>query len=278
MKHPLNSLFCLSFYTGNVSFDFISQPPEESSTTPSSARIEFFDCGRMLIDFNDSVAMLSDRALDFRRMDGFAVFFSYSSPRLIISEIRSGADDETMAIDLRRMPHCFYAPPELLTHSFKLQSLCGVVDGVVESQILELLTGPKPDSSRRGGENREVYSAVNVFKKAGQQGVPFRLLTDSDVSAHQDLTANTSARITDDVSRGNLLVIPHKAVSIDGKNRTAWWRINRATGASVAVTDQGLHSAASEYRNLVLQSDSFLGNDMHFNSIQETPGGWLGIG
>ena len=97
-----------------------------------------------------------------------------------------------------------------------------------------------------------MYSAVNVFKKAGQQGVPFRLLTDSDVSAHQDLTANTSARITDDVSRGNLLVIPHKAVSIDGKNRTAWWCINRATGASVAVTDQGLHSAASEYRNLVL--------------------------
>lgn len=101
------------------------------------------------------------------------------------------------------------------------------------------------------GEDDHVLNATKVFDLAQQRGIPISVLRPGAGSAQQvasiSATESVKSELADDLSAQQVLVVPSKAVTINGQLQTAWWRLDRSSGELVGVGPDGRGQAMEEY-------------------------------
>ena len=72
-----------------------------------------------------------------------------------------------------------------------------------------------------------------------------------------DFSPDALAHVIDALLEGKQVLIPSRAVMIDGQPTFAWWEIDPVTGETISVGENGLHSAL-EYRLLQIVVEEFV--------------------
>ena len=115
----------------------------------------------------------------------------------------------------------------------------------MERRVPELLSFPdRPAQS---------VSASDVFRAVAALGIGLTVITRDDLSALAliDASAEAKARITAAVTQGSrdmAVIVPDKQIPLGGgRSTTAWYEIDRASGETVGVTEDGGHQEDVEY-------------------------------
>ena len=248
VEDPLSAVYCLSFYTGGpVNRALLAQGTGTSS--PESIKADhvstLFDTGQVLASINTAIAILSAKLVDPLTADGKPVFYGDASPRLIISSLHRGSNVTRVSVDLARAEARAFSADARPANDFKLRVLKGVLDGELERTVPGLLLRP-PDNVRARTQIAP-YSTVSLVELAARQGMKLAVLRDPAEPLPASFSEEASVRIADDLKRGRVVVVPSEAVAFNGGRRVAWWSIDRATGNTLGVTEDGLHQANTEY-------------------------------
>ena len=195
---------------------------------------------------NMMMASASDDALH-EAASLLAVERYYDSPRVIITSLTELAGGGTaFGLDLRRDSIRVLAHPgqdKMAEQVLRAQR--GVLDGALEGIVLEGITG------------RPAITAPAVFAAAEAQGIDLVSLSPGDRAALDGLALpkDARARISRALESGYSVAVPQRFVTLDASGsepRVAWWRIDPATGETVAVMDTGLHQGMTFWDNVVL--------------------------
>ena len=113
----------------------------------------------------------------------------------------------------------------------------GILDSVIEDQVLPVTPG-SPDTG-----------AVAIIQQARQQGIPLAAITANSLPllTSLGLPADAVARITTNVQNGLAVLVPTKALTINGIPTTAWLVINPVTGEWIAQGQDGGYQSIAEY-------------------------------
>jgi hypothetical protein len=87
-----------------------------------------------------------------------------------------------------------------------------------------------------------------LFAAAGVRGEPWATISPGD---HRDLAAfnlpaDVRAQVERDLAAGYVVVVPRKAVELDGRKLVAWWRVDPVSGDTLGIGQNGWGSTASE--------------------------------
>ena len=109
---------------------------------------------------------------------------------------------------------------------------------------------PRPSASRRRphkGAGCHGRQAQAIFTAAQQQGISTVVLTPANQLQLDalNLPADATARISSALAAGMWVVVPSKAVTINGTQRVGWFQVDPTTGETSGVLDDGMH--AGEY-------------------------------
>jgi hypothetical protein len=247
LDHPGRSLLGISLSAGPLEHA-TAQVNRAASTINHSggAQGAYTDMSIALGTIAQTVAMLTDRLVQRLDDDDLGrVTYVPLTPRIVVLDSRHDGEQAAFSIDLR---HAHYLPlgdsEVLQKNRFLLQVVKGVVDGVVENYLLELLFSPPSQKFARRAE-----STALVFETARKNRIDAQLVTKPDaVPATAARPGEAQRRLAADLAQGYWVVVPKQPVNLAGAHRTAWWRIDPATGQTVGVTQEGLHGAFTEYK------------------------------
>ena len=123
--------------------------------------------------------------------------------------------------------------------SFETPVRQGVVDTILEGVLL----GDAP-----GG-----YSATGFFEAASKQGIATAVVRAGDHAALDriGLPPDAASIAATSLREGYQLVLPTRAVTVDGTARFCWWRVDARTGETIGVLDTGFHQANADYAQTV---------------------------
>ncbi len=111
----------------------------------------------------------------------------------------------------------------------------GVADTVAEDLAL-------------GSGTEDSENTTTVFALADAAGVPAIALAGPDAAVDPlGLPADVRERVRADLAAGYTVVIPKVPVTLGGKPRTGWWRVDPATGETIGVMDTGFNTATTDY-------------------------------
>ncbi len=124
--------------------------------------------------------------------------------------------------------------------AFEIRLRQGVADTVAE--ILTLTADLK------SAEN-----AAAVFAGAGDGPDATVLIKarDGEAVARLKWPEDVAERLASDVNAGYMALVPGSAVTLDGKSRLAWWRVDPASGETIGVMDTGFHGSATTEKALI---------------------------
>ncbi len=119
--------------------------------------------------------------------------------------------------------------------AFEVQLRRGVADTVAE--VLAL-----------GNDIGKAENTASLFGMTDPDSGGVVLIKPSSAGTVQELgwPADAAARLAMDVDAGFMAVAVRQPVSINGRGRLGWWRVDPATGETIGVMDNGYHSSASE--------------------------------
>ena len=164
----------------------------------------------------------------------------FDRPRLILvsNESQLSSDPQQLnlllAIDLRRDTiRAVPIPGQVADAGFVFNLDRGVVENVTEAGVL---TGPASN-----GSIAQAVSTATIFQAAQAQGISLVVIGANNlpVLATLDISAEAKARITTAVQNGNDVVVPRQAVTMGNTATIGWYEINRSTGESIGVTENG---------------------------------------
>lgn len=106
-----------------------------------------------------------------------------------------------------------------------------------------------------------VDNAAYLFLESRGQGVGWTWIRNVDELSRKRLRfpADVLARLEKQLSRGFLVLVPEKEISLSRKTRFAWWRLNPETGNFLGFGEKWVGQAMSEYAEkaeIVLQLKS----------------------
>jgi len=109
-------------------------------------------------------------------------------------------------------------------------------------------------------ENR-VSNTSEVHESSKEQKIEWKVLVSSgDLAALKGrIEPDVSALIDKDLSDGYLILLPEKAVEINGRAVLAWWRIDSKTGNVLGMGETGMGQSMTGYAeraNVILQMQS----------------------
>ncbi|MGI8475764.1 MAG: hypothetical protein ACR2OO_05270 [Thermomicrobiales bacterium] len=131
----------------------------------------------------------------------------------------------------------------------------GVYSHVIERAMVTPLTPPPvglPPVSTGG--------VGAVFEQGKAAGIPVRVLRASADSASLAVGADAKIRIAASLAAGRIVVTPAASVAVNGVQRTGWWEIDPASGATVDVMDDG--GRQTEYAALLRAIASLAANPL----------------
>ncbi|MGH7511425.1 MAG: hypothetical protein ACREOQ_00740 [Gemmatimonadales bacterium] len=172
------------------------------------------------------------------------------TPRLTIVALTTVNGRPHLGLDLRRERARAVNPGFRKEQLFLAQVLRGVVDGTLERVVV---------GAAAGGANADPHDAVFgtslLFELASAQKVSPVLVTRGGPALGDDLPEDGRARLEESLDAGQLVIAPARAIQVAGAKRYAWWEIDPRYGATMAVTDEGLHQATVE-ANILRDKDA----------------------
>lgn len=135
------------------------------------------------------------------------------------------------------------APP------FSVRIEQGILDTLVEAQ----------EMAEQGG----VENTALLFRQSRTQGINWLLiqgLEDPNWKRVQ-VSSDVRARLEQELGRGFDVIVPEKEISVAGKPRFGWWRLNLETGNLIGIGEKGSGQAMTEYAekvDIVLQLKGML--------------------
>jgi hypothetical protein len=199
------------------------------------------DLQAALLQANVFFAALSDRLLDRVTVRGGGVCrFYLDSPRVHVAQatLRNGLIE--LGLDLRRNRRRASGWGVGQGTIFDVQVLRGVIDGHLEKIFADYLVSADPAESHPQPAG---MSTALVFDLARASNVPFALLERDTAHLDAKVPADGRARVDASLSAGAVAFAPTHAVTVSGAARFAWWQVDRRSGDTIAVTDEGLHQA-----------------------------------
>jgi transglutaminase-like putative cysteine protease len=97
---------------------------------------------------------------------------------------------------------------------------------------------------------REPLTTVDVFEAAQRTGVRSILLGQQNAASalpRLGLPPGVRARIGEEIARGNIVLVPERAVPLRARPTAGWWRIDPASGSTLGIMESGEGAAIAEY-------------------------------
>ncbi len=235
------AVFDMVFTTGRVALEHLPQSPSDGEPEESG------DILALLRRTALSFSMVADGLLGrIGKPERAVILFYPDSPRVHVLEIYSGLARARFSLDLRRdqVRAVLMGPHQQDVVGARV--LRGVVNGALERAVVEAATS----SLREKGLLGPVISTSLVFEKARDERVPIEFIHEAEPRV-TEVAADALARLREELGQGDRIVAPRRSVNIGGLPRFAWWKIRTASGDTIAVTDEGLHSAGSEGTKVV---------------------------
>jgi len=124
-------------------------------------------------------------------------------------------------------------------HPFSVRVEQGILDTLVEAHEM--------------AERGSVENTALLFRQSRTQGISWVLihgLEDPNWKRIQ-LSADARGRLEQELARGYDVIVPEKEISMAGKPRFAWWRLNPETGNLLGIGEKGSGQAMTEYAEKV---------------------------
>ncbi|MBI5565052.1 MAG: hypothetical protein HY870_09160, partial [Chloroflexi bacterium] len=174
----------------------------------------------------------------------------YASPRVFtVSSIGSPNDIVTTTVDLRHTSvEAVVYPGQATAAEQVAQWAKGLNESILEGEALAQGDGTPP------------LTTMRVFDEMTAQGIDPVLIQPNEYGLLDayDFSDDALAHVIDALLEGKQVLIPSRAVLIDGAPTFAWWTIDPVTGETISVGENGLHPAALEYRLLQIVVEEFV--------------------
>ena len=171
---------------------------------------------------------------------GFSVAAYSDVPRITTFSSRVMTTNNTATISysidlVRDSIRAVAAPGQNVQASLAFGAARGVFDSFLEDQALP-----------SGGQD---MSAAAIVEQSMNQGIPLAFITAGNISLLQtlNLPADALARITTNVENGLAVIVPTRAITVNGAPTTAWFNYNPKTGETISESQTGGHQSLLEY-------------------------------
>lgn len=247
------AIYDLFFTTGSLdAANFTDLDPADEPTPPQPG---IFNAATLLRRVNITFAATSD-ALSSRlaRPDNSVCRLYLDSPRLQIADVTTIAGVGRLTLDLRRDKARAVGNGVGAKELFYAQVLRGVLDGTLERVLVDYINTPR---SGARGEGLQSISTSWIMEQGQAESVPLALLRGASSSMPSGITPATTTLLRQRLGDGFLLLAPNRAITLAGAPRLAWWQVDRHSGETIAVTDEGLYQAATEYTIIIDDEEGF---------------------
>ena len=247
------AIYDLFFTTGSLdAANFTDLDPADE---PAPPRPGVFNAATLLRRVNITFAATSD-ALSSRlaRPDSSVCRLYPDSPRVQIADVTTTAGVTRLTLDLRRDKARAVGNGVGAKELFYAQMLRGVLDGTLERVLVDYINRPPSGAS---GERLQSISTSWIMEQGQAESVPLALMTGEHSSMPSGLTPATTTLLRQRLGDGFLLLAPNRAITLADAPRLAWWQVDRHSGETIAVTDEGLYQAATEYTVIIDEEEGF---------------------
>ncbi len=241
------AIYDLFFTTGSIDVaHFADLSPADEPTPPEPGA---FDVAMLLRRVNITFAASSDAALSrLARPDGSVCRLYLDSPRVQIADVTTTAGVTRLTLDLRRDKARAVGNGVGAKGLFYTQMFRGVLDGTLERVLVDYINTPPSGASAEGLQS---ISTSWIMEQGQAESVPLALMTGASSSMPSGITPATTTLLRQGLGGGYLLLVPNRAITLADAPRLAWWQVDRHSGETIAVTDEGLYQAVTEYRILI---------------------------
>jgi hypothetical protein len=230
------SVYDLFFTTGAVDAAHLTNLVARPDTSPNRIDLSA-GLHRVALAYTAISDALTSRVVG---RSGAVIRLYPDTPRLTIAELTMANGTPRLSLDLRRERARAVIPGFRKEQLFLAQVLRGVVDGTLERVVTGASAGG--GTADAGG----AFGTSLVFELASAQKVSPMLVTQDGPALRDDLPENGRARVEESLEAGQLVVAPQRPIQVAGASRYAWWESDPRSGATTAVTDEGLHQATVE--------------------------------
>ena len=165
------------------------------------------------------------------------------APRISVAELSDWKGTPRLSLDLRR------DRPRVAVSGFDARRLFvaevfrGVVAAAVEREVVGLFAAGNTLATAQWAP---AMSTNLAFERAQAAKIESVLLSGTSSALSKDVPADARARIDKALAAGQVVVAPKRPVDIGGAQRFAWWSVDPSSGATTAVTDEGLNQGTAE--------------------------------
>jgi hypothetical protein len=182
-----------------------------------------------------------------------SVLSYYSLPRIIITSVLGEGENVETIMDLRQNSiSAIPFPGQALATKESFLYGRGIMESILEGQVLELLSG------------RKALTTASLMQQAAEEGIITRLYSELELERLEslDMPDHVRHKAGTAIRSGAVLIIPDKAIRFDGENRWGWWQITPNTREAIGVLDTGLHQAVLQ--RTILETENALDKRMGF--------------
>ena len=217
-------------------------PEEELQYSETVQQVQFL-LSKTLASGGLTFAVAADRAMA-EREQGLLVSHYFASPRIFSfgSAFNPLAEEEALTVDLRKTDAATIAyPGQALAAEQTANWVKGLTESRLEGEALDAIANaPEP-----------AFTTHRLFEAMIAQGIePMRLGPDDlALLGSLDLSPATYFYAAQALLDGQTIIVPSQGVQWQGETRLAFWQVDPATGETIGVGDNGLHTAAVAYVN-----------------------------
>lgn len=202
----------------------------------------------------------SDRILNQLEL-GYRSKAHYVSPRLILALTEGRGQDFKIKLDIRKNDvRAIPALGQVASIPFDFEVTRGILESVLEGEILSSVTGQTDVSFASIFSNLTNPQDIVAIDAGSAQQVETLAISDT-----------AKARIAQAISQGKDVVTPTRMVTVNGKPTIAWLEIDRNTGHTISVMEDGGHQVFIEYGLVALEV-----LDLLFGILPSPEGGDVG--
>ena len=186
-------------------------------------------------------AVAADREMAEREA-GMLVAQYFAEPRIFAfgSAFNPITEEEVLTVDLRKTDAAAIPyPGQALSAAATANWVKGLAESRLEGEALDGITSA-PDPA---------FTTWRLFEEMAAQGIEPLLLGPDDLGllGSLDLSPALYFYAAQALQAGQQIVVPSQGVAWQGETRLAFWQVDPATGETIGVGDNGLHTAVVEY-------------------------------
>lgn len=130
--------------------------------------------------------------------------------------------------------------PHSKTDPFQINLEQGILDSNIEALLL------------RGEEKKLRDNTSEIFIHSKNKGIEWLTIRSVNDPSWQNvkLSEDARARIKENLTQGYVVLVPEKAIEIEGRSSAGWWIILPETGQTIGISQEGRGSGMTEYELL----------------------------